>query len=179
MDRDSLSQQDCDALIKTAYFYLGELRNANPNWTFEDLINWLHLPNSKVLREIFNQVGIRGASSGFTKMNEMLTLRAKGVWCDEVIAEETGASIEYVKAVSGACVAGFGKSPFGIGNFGRNRGLSDGKSFVLRRVSKAGQLSYKGRLYTLGASYRGRIAMIRAEAMRLVVIFGDRPAVIL
>lgn len=81
---------------------------------------------------------------------------------------QTLAWCKLAEASTGAKV-GYGMSPFGAIPFGGYRKVSDGKMQVPRQVSPAGQLSYRGRLYTLGAQYRGRQAWILEFGNRLVV----------
>jgi hypothetical protein len=68
----------------------------------------------------------------------------------------------------------YGVAPYGKAPYGGNRRTSDGGQAVPRRVTVQGQLSYRGKLYTLGVAYRGRKCEVRERVDQLLVTFGDR-----
>jgi len=69
---------------------------------------------------------------------------------------------------------GYGAVPFGTAPYGGTRRVSDGKSSVPRRVTINGQVSYRGRMYSIGRDYAARTCMVFERGTQLLMLFHDR-----
>lgn len=175
------TQRTWEFLQRIAVLYFQSLNQQHPEWTVEDLAFELNMPTTTLLIRL-------ARTSGFTsthdptvyEIDKIRMLIKKGVWSEQVLCSETGISPEKVQQCILLLRAAYGLSPYGQMPYGgRNRKVSDGKSQVSRRVTNSGQFSYRGHLYTLGSSYRGRIAKLHELGKELIVTFNDRPKLIL
>lgn len=148
------------------------LRTQHPEWTDSDCATALTLPNDDVFRAQFHAACPPDTDA--LSVARVTALHQAGVWSTTVIAEESGVPEPLVRELL-AQPMGYGCLPFGVTPFGARRAQSDGTRAVPRRVTLMGQLSYRGKLYTLGQPYRGRMAWILERTESLVVTFADRP----
>ena len=87
------------------------------------------------------------------------------------LLERTAVECGFVSQVP----AGYGQTPFGSSPYGSNRRKSNGVSAVSRKVTRSGQLYYRGYRYTLGVRYGNRQALLLERGARLTVSFVDQP----
>lgn len=170
------SRKTWDALQKLSLSYFIELKSQHKAWTLNQLLEKLDIPRTALFCRLAEQAGF--AENGTPSPEQVCAVAGlcmKGVWSIETIAQELSLPVQIVKEVFRKCAAGFGQAPYGVSPYSGSKKFSDGKETVPRRVTTAGQLSYRGCLYTLGASFRGRRALIKERGEQLLVMFQDRP----
>lgn len=171
-----LSGTEIAALRETAAQYLRALRKDHTNWTQEDALKEIGAPRTAYFIELAEEAGFPSTSHPCqVEADAVMDLACKGVWSPLVIAEETGIPEVRVNQLLVQCPPPYGAVPFGEAPYGSHRSGSDGKTWVPRKVTVTGQLSYRGHLYCLGKQYRGRLALVREESAKLVVNCRDRP----
>lgn len=173
------TQQNWISLKRIALAHFKELRVRHPGWSREDLFSELTTPVTALLDDLAEQAGFRSREQPhMEETNSVVTLFARGVWCAEVIAEETGIPLERVKRILEVRRLGYGSSDYGDASYGgkRFRGRSRNGKPVLRKVTVVGQMTYANRTFTLGKAYSGRIATVTESRDHILVVFSDRPA---
>lgn len=149
MSARRLLSSERDTMVSLAIAHLSMLRNQNPTWSIDDLLVHLRSTPNPFLVRLAQQCG-------FYPVTKPRGSGDKDPDC--------------------AASAGYGRAPFGVSAYGSNRRRSDGRCAVIRKVTRAGQLYYRGYRYTLGTRYRERLAMLTERGPRLEVAFADRPA---
>lgn len=176
-DRSSLTAQNA-ALREAAARYFVVLRQEHPEWTREDALKAIGAPDTSLFHKFAREAGFQPRT--FTQASESEIVSAlvqQGVWSPRVITEESGISEVRVCQILSGCPAPYGIAPYGSAPYGNNRNISDGCSWVARKINVNGQLSYRGHLYCLGKDYRGRYALVKEEKSRLIVVCKDRPRI--
>lgn len=161
---------------------LERVRTEHPEWSHERLFTEMGLPHTALLEDLAAEAGFRPEDApSLEQANQIVALFARGIWALEVLAEETGLSVECITGVLDRHKLGYGIGPFGQEAFGgkRFRQRSRNGNAVLRKVTLMGQMTYGNRTYTLGREYRGRIASVREDGERLLADFPDRPSITL
>jgi hypothetical protein len=164
-----------DRLQHLSMSYMKVLHEKNPTWSLGRVLEELELPNSKLFIGLALRAGFKESDSPTSEqVCAIAGLCMNGVWSKEIIAAELNLSLAKVEQVFKICAEGYGASPYGKSCYGGTRKRATGQDAVARRVTTAGQFSYRGCLYTLGASYRGRNAMIYEKGNQLLITFVDR-----
>jgi len=164
------------ALRTVAIAHFQYLRSEHPEWSLPRVFESLKLPRTRFLTELAEIAGFRDS----TEVTDAATCAVagcilKGVWSPEVIAKETALSVEVVCKILQTSPSGFGFGGYGDSAYGSSRAYSKEGGVVTRKITTAGQLSYKGSIYTLGCVYRGRHALVREEGECLVVAVRHLP----
>lgn len=171
-----LSKTELATLREAATRFLRALHREHADWTDEDALKAIGAPSTPFFLELAQDAGFppRDLPSQ-VETDAVAALARQGVWSSLVIAEETRIPEIHVRRILSACAAPYGAAPFGTTPYGSHRESSDGKSWVPRKITVNGQLSYRGHLYTLGRPYRGRYALVREECAKLLVDCRCRP----
>lgn len=178
MSHESTTRQNWLALQEVTLKYFCEIHARHPEWTSEGLVDSLNLPRTALFLELANKAGFkRQAIPSPEQICAVANMIMKGVWSHLTIADELKLPLDVVAKIFESQSRGFGIMPYGVCPYGGNRKVSDGANAVARRVTTAGQISYRGTIYTLGAAYRGRSALIRERGDQLLVTFLDRAPV--
>jgi hypothetical protein len=174
----SSTQQNWRALQRLAADLFAQLHVQHPSWCLEEAVAHLKLPRTALLIELLSNAGFpprREPTPAETLAVDSALLH--GVWSERVIAAETGIDVHRVRTIVQMRRGGYGSTPYGKEAYGGNRQTSDGSKAVPRRVTVTGQMSYRGRVYTLGAVYRGRQARVLERGQQLLVLL-DRKSVV-
>ena len=171
------TQSNWESLQRVAALHFAQLRHEHRDWHAEELFAALGLPQTALLLELAGKVGFQPRSAP-TPMETLAVAKLclKGIADPEIIAEQTGIAGLRVKAILEMRECGYGTSPYGKAPYGGNRKFSDGRSQVPRRITRQGQLSYRGHLYSLGRLYRCRQALVKETGRDIVVRFQDGQA---
>lgn len=170
-----VSKVEFSKLKEIAELFFAELKSKNPEWDSSKVFKELNIPQTDTFVELISKTGFR--SDTHPTPEQICTVAGccmRGLWSEETIAHESGIPLSIVKNVFEVCSRGYGLAPYGKVPYGGSKKFSTGKISVPRRVTTAGQLSYRGCLYTLGAHYRGRNALVQERGSQLLVMFQDR-----
>ena len=164
-----------NALCSIALAHFNHLHSTHPGWHLEDLLQHLNLRPSKELAALAAQAGFKeGTEPTPDEVLRVARVCILGISSPQIIAKESGLPVERVQKILGLYSGGYGTSPYGKAPYGGNRKFSKDGNAVPRRVTVQGQLSYRGKKYTLGVAYRGRRCEVRERRGQLVLTFGDR-----
>lgn len=174
--RYKISNADLRGLKQAALEHLRYLHSQHQDWLVEEALSAIKAPNTDLFKCLAAAAGFREPMhSNSGEFAAVMDLVRQGVWSSQVIAEEVRVPEDRVRQILTQCPIRYGTAPFGITPYGSSRNSSDGKSWVPRKISVNGQLSYRGHLYCLGKRYRGRHALVKEVATRLIVDCRDRP----
>ena len=166
------TRENWRTLQRLAALHLSTLRREHPDWDLETLQRHLNLPTTKLLAELAKEAGFEGSRALFSRQeNKILRAMLQGILCPERIAMQARVSLEAVKKFLSE-----NQFPYGSGTYGQvhwggtaKEALDELPLSQPRSVSRKGQFSYKGRLYSLGASYAGSPCWIREAGERLLI----------
>jgi len=171
----SPTKENWEALKRISLLYFKELRTRKPTLSIDDVVTELNLPKSGLIFELLRDACFRDKEAVTAEQAcAVASMCLRGVWSQTVISQETGISTQKVDGILRSLKGGYGQLPYGKCSYGGSRKTSTNNQPVSRRVTIAGQLSYRGKTYTLGASYRGRNATVRERGEQLLVTFSDR-----
>ncbi len=174
------TQRNWQALQRLSLAYLKELRHRHPEWKLDDPIAEFELPRTALFLDMAQKAGfVDAATPTAEQVCAVAGMVMRGMWSEATISSGLGIPIETVRAIFESHSKGYGTAPFGVSAYGGNRAFSNGKNGVSRRVTVAGQLSYRGKIYTLGAAYRGRNALVCEKGKQILVSFRDRSPLVL
>lgn len=174
-DCAGISRQNWLALKRIAADHSKSLRTQHQDWALEELMANLNLPRTALMLDMAATAGFVGATEpAVAEVYEVLTQQMNGVHSLEVIANTAGICVQKVQRLLEISSAGYCKAPFGCTAYGGYRAVSDGKTAVARRTTIKGQLSYRGKRYSLGALYRGRTVFAREKEGELLITCNDR-----
>jgi len=167
----SLSSKD---LISIVIKCLSWIQDHHPSVDFTDLLSQIDL---KFVLNVHDKL-VNNSSSPESKvgnisesnMHKIESACQAGIWSADVIALESHVSLEVVHRLIGT-LPGYGGLQYGTTKYGRCKSTSERGIPVRRRVSRNGQMSYRGIVYSLGKTYRGRIASVEEKGARLVLSF--------
>lgn len=163
------------ALQQIALRYFKEVHRSRPSCKASDLIEELSLPETPLIFDLLKKSGfLDDATPSIAQLSAVAGMCIRGVWSEATIAAETRIPIDTVRAIFESYKCGYGNTPYGSTPYGGSHGISKDNEPVPRRVTTAGQLRYRGKIYTLGARYRGRNAMVRERKDQLLLTFNDR-----
>lgn len=145
-----LATKNWQAIKYLARKHLAYLRERHSAWSMQDLFRELQVPMTPLLEKI-------ALESGFTS------------------APQADFKTDAPHSITAPASQGYGQAPFGVTSYGGSRCRSDGKIAVIRKVTRAGQLYYRGYRYTLGIAYGNRHAVLLERGPRIKVTFEDRP----
>jgi hypothetical protein len=168
-----------NALQTIALQYLKDVCLKSPGQSSQDILKKLDLPPTQLFFDLARQAGFSDNPPASPELTcAIAALFVRGIVSEQAIAKELSVSPELVLSVLESHKNMYGSAPYGAGSFGC-REYSNGNKIVPRQVTMSGQMSYRGENYTLGASYRGRRAMVREKGNHIFVAFVDRPSLCL
>ena len=181
-------REDRRALCRLAGTVFVRLRREYPGWGFGELRKHLGLPDTKLFRELAEEAGFRLAGT-LSPSEENAVLRAlrRGVFGGEDVACETGLPLAKVEDFLDEVGVPFGAGGWGMFPWpGKPGERAPGRPSrpEPRRVSKKGQISYRGRVYGLGSLYARSVTWVEDRGDKLVCRFSgarfpDEPTVTL
>jgi len=141
--------------------------------TAAEALSLLGLPSTPASLAVLRSLGFTGddyAHLDPALRQQIVTALESGVWSPQVIAHETGCTVEQVNEV----LISTRLLPYGSrSGRGRCRKVSARGREVLRRVSLSGQITYDGKRYCVGRGRSVRVARVREDGGELEVRFGD------
>lgn len=166
------------ALMRLAGKLFANLRRENPEWHFGELKNHLGLPETTLFRELAEEAGVEhGSALCSTDKNRILRVMRRGIFGPAQIARDTKLPLAQVKDFLDEVGVPFGAGGYGMFPWpGGSDGAAAGRrpKAQPRRVTKNGQVSYRGRLYGLGRCYAGTIAWVEDRGEKLAFHFLGR-----
>lgn len=166
-------------LKEVAKAHFAHLRSKYPNWTISDVLDNFHAKGNGIILQLVEEAGFYWNPA--CTQDQVIAVAgrfAAGITTARAIAFETRIPQPLVEAILERIEAGYGSSPYGK-KYGRNRAISIEGNPVKRKVTTMGQISYRGKRYTLGMSYSGHVASVVEKGDRLIADFQDRPCVVL
>jgi hypothetical protein len=158
---------------------LTDLRRANPEWSLDDLVRHLDLPDTRLIQELAQQAGfVRPDELTSRQENQILRSLLRGRVSVDAIAQENGIPPNAVKAFLKDNRFGYGAGGYGQVAWGQPFGVAARpERSKTRRISRKGQFSYRGRVYGLGTGFAGEVCWIEEAGSRLLVHCAGRPGI--
>lgn len=161
---DSDSEAEIRCLLEIAVLYFSVVKAQYPNSPYNEVMNRTKCPSTALFRRLYEmaepdtfytpsslcQLKNHQRTNAIRILSEIRTFQGG-------IAASVLSHILQMKSVS------FGLQAYGSSSFGGNRSISIGRNWVCRKVTKNGQMSYRGRMYCLGAKYKGKSAKIQEK----------------
>lgn len=148
-------------LVQVAFSHFVYLRKEHVGWTQNDLIRNCSLSDTALIRNLAHRAGfVSDTIPTAVEVLQVTRMVLAGAKSARSISTQIGLPIDRVNQIIESLNGGYGESKYGISSYGAHRAKSNGKEAVSRLVTRSGQFSYRGHLYTLGAAHHGYLASI-------------------
>ncbi|MGH7142920.1 MAG: hypothetical protein ACREJ2_02160 [Planctomycetota bacterium] len=169
------TQINWQTLCRLAGAHLNRLYTEQDSLTYETLLQSMNLPDTPLIRDLAEQAGF-DVAGGLSRQEENRIHRAlrKGITEPRAVAEATGIAMGKIERHLARIGAPYGGGGYGAAPWPKaTDGVAetDGEAFSPRRISARGQISFSGKLYSVGVQYGHSVCWVRAEPDSLLIRF--------